>query len=131
MAERLIEELWYKVHLLGEEYRKEVRAVVEEIAKIIAEEHEKEIKEIAEMMNVKIVLGVESRGTNPTDVYPCLYLILPTKEFVLLRHQLKEDVERRLSDWAYHARLIVDYKTQDMEDTIKPKIKVWEASKNV
>jgi hypothetical protein len=121
----MVEELWKKVFKLGEEYREKVRAVVEEIAQVIAEKHSQEIESLAKELGVKIILSVKSENTNPVNTYPCLYLVISTRRFIMERYELKEKAERSLGDWASHARLRVEATTEKMEKTIQPKIKEY------
>jgi len=123
----MVEELWKKVFKLGEEYREKVRAIVEEIAQLIAEKHSQEIEALAKKLGAKIILSVKCEDTNPINTYPCLYLVLPTPKFVMERYELKEEAEKFLGGWASHARLRVDVTTEKMEETIQPKIKEWGA----
>jgi len=121
----MIEELWYKVHLLGEEYREKVKAIVEEVAREIVRQHDEEIEAIAESLGVRAALTVKVENTDPTKIYPCLCLVLPLQKALTERDKVAEEAHRMLGEWAYHARLRVEVVSDLAEELVTPKIKVW------
>jgi len=121
----MIEELWYKIHILGQEYRKKVEIIVEEIAREIGRQHDAEIRDMAESLGARAILSVRVEGVGPTQIYPCLYLVVSLQRALNEKDRVSEEARRMLGDWAHHARLRIDTVGDVVEEYITPKIKVW------
>jgi len=121
----MIEGLWKKVRLVGGEYRKKVRAIVEKIAEEIAKQHGDEIGAKLKEFGVTGILSIKIEDPAPTNIYPCLYLIVPMEEYYKHKFAIDGEFYEELGKWASHAKLKIEVVHEGSEDMIEPKIKVW------
>jgi len=117
--------LWEKVWSIGEECRERVRGVVEEIAREIVRIHGDRIEVKLKEFGIKGILSIKVEDTDPTKIYPCLYLVIPREEYYRRRFSIGEELGEELGSWSYHARLKLEVVHPGVEDTITPKIKIW------
>ena len=98
---------WMEVFEIVNKANKEVKAKVEEIKNYIAEKYGSELDKIANDLNFKYELKVETDENNPVLCVPVLEITPSTMLTSDESYKLKSEVYRRMGEWGSQGRVKV------------------------